>query len=121
MNIVNLLNTENYLKKDQFEKRKIFKKYILSDKKCKIGSSVICFEIETVVKNNFKYNDYVKGKKGCDLTIGKQYNILDHKEGKIKIEGDNGKKSWFTIVRFLYSLSIERKEKLDKLKKISDE
>ncbi len=44
MNIPNLLKNNIFLKKDQFEKRKILKSYILTDKKCKIGRKVICFE-----------------------------------------------------------------------------
>lgn len=121
MNIPNLLKNENFLKKDQFEKRKILSKYILTDKDCHIGRKVLCFEYETVVKQKFKYEDYVKGRKGCDVTIGKEYNILEHKEGKIKIESDSGKKSWFTLNRFLYPLNIERREKLEKLEILSNE
>jgi hypothetical protein len=109
------------LKKDQFEKRKILKSYILTDKKCKIGRKVICFETETVVKQKFKYDEYVKGRKSCDVTIGKEYSILDYKDGKIKIESDSGKKNWFTINRFLFTLNMERLEKLKKLKNISNE
>lgn len=121
MNVPNLLKNNIFLKKDQFEKRKILKKYILTDKNCKIGRKVICFETETVVKRKFKYDEYVKGRKSCDVTIGKEYSILDHKEGKIKIESDNGKKNWFTLDRFLYPLNIERREKLEKLKNLNNE
>jgi hypothetical protein len=117
------LKNEKFLKRDQFDKRKILERYILTDKNCSIGSSVICFENETIIneKNKYFYKHYGKPKQANSITIGKQYNILDHKEGKIKIESDNGKKFWFTINRFLHSLKIERREKLEKLKKISNE
>lgn len=123
MNIRNLLNNKNFLKKDQFDKRKILEKYILTDKNCHIGSSVLCFENETIIneKNKSFYKHYGCPKHANSITIGKEYKILEHKEGKIKIESDNGKKFWFTINRFLYSLSVERKEKLEKLKKLNNE
>lgn len=121
MNITNLLKNEIFLKKDQFEKRKILKKYILKDKDCIIGNELICFENEIVVKNKFNYEQYVKGHKISTVTIGKSYRILDYKNGKVKLQGDNGKKSYYTINRFIYCLALERKEKLEKLKKIYNE
>ncbi len=123
MNIRNILKNKKFLKKDQFEKREILKDYILTDNRCIIGSTVLCFENEVVVSDKSKsfYKYYGCPKHTNSITIGNQYKILDHKKGKIKVESDNGKKFWFTINRFLYSLNMERKEKLKKLKNISDE
>lgn len=121
MNIIELINSKNFLKLNQFRRRKILEKYILQNKDCKINSSVICFEKENIINERHKfYYKYGRAKKISTLTIGKQYKILDHKEDKIKIENDVGKKLWYTIDRFLYSLKIARKEKLEKLKYMSD-
>jgi hypothetical protein len=123
MNILELLNNKNFLKNDQFDKREILKKYILTDDRCIIGSEVICFENETIIsdKNKSFYKHYGNARRAHNITIGKLYKILEHKDGKIKIESDNGKKFWFTVNRFLYSLNMMRKDKLKKLKNISNE
>jgi len=111
------LNSQDFLEKDQFEKRKILKRCILTDKFCIIGKTVICFETERYCnENNKRYYD--PSIKGCNLTIGKSYNILDHNIGKIKVLNDNNKKVWCTIKRFIYSIKYERR---DKLKQIDNE
>ena len=120
MNVIQILNSKEYLNKDQFEKRKLLEEYILTDKDCKIGTNVLCFEKETIVSERNRYFYKQVGKHKCNVTIGKQYRILDHKESKIKIENDSGKKLWFSINRFLYYLKLERKEKLNKLKNESN-
>jgi predicted acyltransferase (DUF342 family) len=117
MNIRQTLQDKEFLKKDQFEKRDILKPHILIDKNCKIGSNVICFEIETFIKDKDKF--FHKGciiHKTSTLTIGEEYKILDHTEGKIKIKNNLGKNVWCTINRFLYySSKQERKEKLEQI------
>lgn len=122
MNIINLLNNENFLKIDQFERRKILKNYILTDKNCRIGVKVICFEKEIISNNKFFYNKSKNHKQVSTTTIGKIYEILAYKkEGLIKIENDGGIKRWYSIGRFLYLLQLERKEKLEKLQKLGYE
>jgi hypothetical protein len=113
-----LLNDKNFLKKDQFQKREIFKKYILTNKNCKIGTKIICFEKETLSNIKYFYNKINNHKQVHYITIGKEYQILDHKEGKVKILNDANKKCWCAIGRFLYSIQLERKEKLKKLQNI---
>lgn len=117
MNIHKLLSSKKYNLLDQFQRRKLLEKYILQNKDCKRGIKVLCFELETIIndKHKFFYKKY--GRKRKVLTIGKEYTIIDYKEGKIKIENDEGKKLWYTTDRFLYSLKIERREKLKKLNK----
>jgi hypothetical protein len=115
MNIHQLLHDKDFLKKDQFEKRDILEKYILSDQNCKIGISVLCFEKEIIFSANNRYFYKRYTRHICDVTIGKQYKILAHKKGKIKIENNSGRKLWFSINRFLFYLKLERKEKLDKI------
>lgn len=114
MNFDKILKNVKFLKKDQFERRRILENYILSDRDCKIGTHVLCFEKEIICDKRFFYNKS-NNHKLVELTVGKKYLILDHKPGKIKIVNDGGSKVWCTINRFLYSLQKERLEKLKKL------
>ena len=116
MDILNLVTSKPFQDKDQFERRKIVKDFILTEKDCKIGINILCFEKETMFdeKSRFFYKKYRKPK--CSVTVGKQYKILQYKDNKIKIENDKGKKLWFSMERFLYSIKLERKDKLLKLK-----
>jgi len=116
MDILKLVKSKPFSMKDQFQRRDMLAKYILTDKDCRIGSNVLCFEKETIVSDNSRYFYKRYGRHKCKVTVGKQYQILDHKEGKIKIENDEGRKLWFSIHRFLYYLKLERKEKIQKLK-----
>lgn len=121
MNIQEILQSKKFLDTDQFKKRNILKEYILTNNDCRIGTIVICFDTETICKDVNKYfYDYSKNKKLQTLTIGKEYKILNHTDGKIKIINDKGKNVWCAINRFVYSISIERKNKLNKLKNIVD-
>lgn len=116
MNVLALIVDEKFLKKDQFQKTKILEKYLLKEEYCKIGNAVICFENEIMVSSkSYSFYKQYGAKHISTLTIGKQYKILDYKEDKIKIENDHGNKLWYTIDRFVYSLQLERKEKLKKL------
>ena len=123
MNLIKLLNSKKFKKLDQFERRDLLKKYILQDKECKIGLKVLCFQEEFLIgeKNKWMYKKYTKQKTVKNVSVGSQYEIIDYKDGKIKIENDESKKLWYTIDRFLYSLKIERKEKLKKLNECQTE
>lgn len=119
MNIQKLLKNKKFLNTSQFYKREVLDKYILKEENCKIGTKIICFETETIVseKNKFFYKQ-VTIKKVKTLTIGKEYEIIDvRNDGNIKIKNDNGHKLWYTTNRFLYSLKLERKAKLEKINK----
>lgn len=115
MNILELITSKSFQDIDQFERRKQVKNFILTKKDCKIGTSIICFEKETIYSEKSRYFYKKYGKPKCNVTVGKEYKILDIKSDKIKIENDKGKKLWFSIDRFLYSIKIERKNKLLKL------
>lgn len=123
MNITELLSSKKFLKKDQFQRKKQLDKYILQDKQCKIGLKVLCFQQETLIgeKNKWMYKKYGNQKVVTTVSVGTQYEIIDYKKGKIKIINDEGNKLWYTIDRFLYSLQLERKEKLKKLKSCQTE
>lgn len=117
MNIFELIVNKKFLKKDQFQKSKILDKYLLTEEYCKKGNFVICFEVEVLVNSkNYYYYKRCGAKKISTLTIGKKYEIIDYKNGKIKIINDEGNKLWYAIGRFIFSLQLERKEKLKKLK-----
>lgn len=119
MSIIELVQSEKFKKIDQFEKRKCINKYILTESNCKIGSNVLCFELETICQNRYYYN---RGSniKIQNMTIGKFYKILDYKNYKVKMINDIGVEHWYTIKRFLGSLHFERSEKLKNLKYVSD-
>jgi len=118
MNITELLKSDDFLNTDQFYKRRKLKKYILEYKDCKIGLNVLCFDDEVIIleKNRFFYNKSKNKKKIKTLSIGKEYVIIECKEGTIQIKNDNGHKLWYTPNRFLLSLKMERKQKLEKIK-----
>ncbi len=111
------LNNPEFLEKDQFEKRKILKRSILSDKYCVIGKTYICFDNENYCSDRKYYNP----SSHCNLTIGKSYEILDHKIGKIKILNDQNRKFWSTINRFMYSVKYERRDKLKNISRSGDD
>lgn len=120
MNIQKLLNNKIFLNTSQFYKREVLDKYILKEENCKIGKKVICFETEYILseENKFFYKQSTI-KKVKTLTIGKEYEIIDiRNNGNIKIKNDNGNKLWYTPNRFLYSLKLERKAKLEKINKL---
>ena len=108
------LNNPDFLGKDQFEKRKILKRCLLSDKYCVVGKTYICFDNETYCSDK---RFYYHSSNHCGLTIGKSYEVFSHKPGKIKILNDNNKYVWTTINRFMYSIKYERKDKLKKISK----
>jgi len=112
MKLQQWLNSAYFLEKNQFEKRELLKGSILTDNYCNIGNNVTCFDTEPYCsKMNERF--YSKSSnKSCDLTIGKSYEILDHRKGKIKISNDSNKIVYVTIHRFMYSIKYERKEKL---------
>ena len=118
MNITELLSSKKFENLDQFERNDLLNKYVLQDKQCKIGLKVLCFQKEVLIgeKNKWTYKKYAKPKVVSTVTVGTQYEIIDYKQGKIKIINDEGGKLWYTIDRFVYSLQLERKEKLKKLK-----
>lgn len=121
MNIIELIKNEDFLKNDQFEKIRILKNHILTEEYCKIGNPVICFENEIMVsKSSYSFYKQYGIKNISTLTIGRKYNILDYKDRKkmIKIENDEGNKLWYTINRFLYSVQLERKEKINKINNV---
>jgi len=110
---------ENFLDSDQFQRRKLLSNYILNDSESRIGRTVICFERETIIseKNKNYHNKQTLINNAIrTLTVGKEYKIIDQKEHRVKVENDNGKKLWYTIDRFIFSLKTERKEKLKNLK-----
>lgn len=116
MNLIKKIKSKNFQNKDQFQKREIIGKHILTNDFCKIGSSVLCFELESIVdKKSIFFYTKDKVRKTNNLTIGIFYQILDHKEGKIKIKNDKGQKLWYSIYRFIRSLAFERKEKILKI------
>lgn len=113
MNVIKLVKSKSFKEKDQFQKRDLVKNYMLQEESCHIGSRVMCFEIEPIVKDRdrFFYSRYGI-KKVKNMTIGKFYTILEYKNKKIKLLNDIDKPHWFTINRFLYTLKLERKDKL---------
>jgi hypothetical protein len=117
MNLIKILSSKKFERLDQFEKNKLLNKYILQDKDCKIGLKVLCFQKEVLMdeKNKWMYKKYGKQKVVTTISVGTQYTVIDYKEGKIKIINNEGKNMWYTIDRFLYSLKLERKEKLKKI------
>jgi len=117
---------EEFLKKDQFEKRELLFRFMLTEKNCKIGNKVFCFETEPICADKSKYfynSRQSKNNQIKSITIGKGYEILDYDsdKGTIKILNDNGKKMWYHIKRFIYDLKIERKEKLERLNSLDDD
>ena len=114
---ISIMNNELFSKLNQFERKNLLKEHILTDTNCKIGTNIMCFESEIIVEDKNKYF-YRYVKKVKSITVGKYYQIIDHKEGKIKILNDFQKNVWYTIDRFLYSIKFERKEKLKKLKNL---
>jgi hypothetical protein len=118
MNIKELLNSDDFFKKSQIERLHLVENFKLTEKNCKIGNYVLCFENEAFANDYsklfIKYYNF-KPKKIKSIKIGSKYLILDYKDRKIKIINDLGKKHWYSIDRFLYSLKIERKEKLKNL------
>jgi hypothetical protein len=118
MNIFETIKSEEFKDMNQFQRKKLFNNFILQDKDCKIGAKVICFQHEILIseKNKWSYKQYgSKRKKIKTVTIGNFYEILKIKDGKISILNDIGHKTWFTTDRFLYSIKMERKEKLKKI------
>ena len=118
MNIKELLNSDDFFKKSQIERLHLVENFKLIEKNCKIGNCVLCFENEAFANDYsklfIKYYNF-KPKKIKSIKIGSKYLILGYKDRKIKIINDLGKKHWYSIDRFLYSLKIERKEKLKNL------
>lgn len=116
MNVVELITDKKFIKKDQFQKAKILEKYILTEEYCKNGNIVICFENEIIISaKSYTFYKQYGAKHISTLTIGKEYKIIEYKDKQIKIINDQGNKLWYTINRFIYSLQLERKEKLKKL------
>lgn len=122
MNILKTINSENFKKLNQFEKRKLVQKHILIEKFCQIGTYAICFDLETICDEKNMYF-YLKAKPHLvnNITIGKLYKILKYKNNKIKLENDIGKSHYYSIKRFIRTLKLERKLKLLKLKQTTDE
>jgi len=118
MNIIERIKSKDFLKLDQFAKRKEVKHCLLKVNDCKNGTKVLCFEdgalIDEKYRSYFKFKGITPSTK-VHLTIGKTYTIIDSKENKIKLQGDNGFINWFSIKRFVFTLKIERKEKLKKI------
>jgi hypothetical protein len=123
MNITKLLSSKKFENLDQFERNDLLNKYVLQDKQCKIGLKVLCFQKEVLLgeKNKWMYKKYTKPKVVTSVSVGTEYEVIEHKEGKIKIINDKGNKLWYTIDIFFYSLKLERKEKLKKLKSCQTE
>jgi hypothetical protein len=118
MNLITILSSKEFERLDQFERNELLNRYILQDKDSKIGLKVLCFQKEVLIgeKNKWMYKKYSKQKVVTTISVGIQYEVIDFKEDKIKIINDEGKNMWYTIDRFLYSLQLERKEKLKKIK-----
>lgn len=120
MNIVERIKSKDFLKLDQFTKRKEVNHCMLKINDCKIGLKVLCFEDGTLIdekyRSYFKFRGFSPTAK-VHLTIGKTYIIIDKKEDKIKLKGDNDYINWFSIKRFVFTLKLERKEKLKKIEK----
>jgi len=124
----NLIFSDDFQKKEFYEKRRIIKDFLLDSKPIEIGDEALCF-------HDLKLDDEGRGSKwflsGNDtheklksVTFKKFYKILDTKDDNevlIKIEGDTGRKTWIQANRFLSTNSVLtylRKEKLEKLKKL---
>jgi hypothetical protein len=114
MGIVEQITEEVFIKKSYTQKRKLVSKYLLIKENCRKDIKVICFENKSI-HDNFYFNGFKHNIKPVEITIGKIYIVLDTNYDQIKIENDSGKKLWYTMNRFLYSLKLERKEKITKL------
>jgi len=111
-------------RKNQIERRLFLTDHIADNKYCKMGVCVICFETEPMEPdaNLWWYQNGYKPRRtdveDAKLTIGKKYIILavNNVKKMIKVENDIGNKKWYSMKRFLYTLKLERAEKLKKLK-----
>lgn len=115
------LNNPYFLEKDQFEKRELLKGSLLTDSYCNVDTMVMCFDTEPYCPDKSKQFYSKSTKKGCDLTIGKSYKILEHKKGNIKVLNDSNKNVFVTIHRFIYSVRYERKTKLNQIVKSEED
>jgi len=117
MDLIKKINSQEVRSKTQIERRRMLKDKILQRSQSRIGLSVICFENEGIESDQtFMYKrafiPYKTIPKKVPLTIGKFYTILEIKKDEIKVKNDLGKKVWYTIKRFLYTIKYERCEKL---------
>ena len=116
---------KNFINKNQIEKRKILEEHLLNEKTAKKGIKVLCFEDREVEpdQNLYIYQIFKKKNKTytpnlstcVGITIGKYYEVLDIKPGEIKILNDLGHNKWYRHKRFIYSLKMERSEKIKKI------
>lgn len=119
MSVIALVNSKKFKKKNQFRKRELVREHILKEENCKIGLNVMCFEIETIVSDNYQwsYDRIHKNYRKCiqNMTIGGYYKIINFGKNKVKLENDIGVSHWYSVNRFLNSIQMERQEKLYKL------
>lgn len=116
MNVYSILNSKDFLSKNQFERREIVKNNILEESDCKKGLTIVCFENEILSSSLYFYNKSTVHDV-CHLTIGNEYEILDYdkKRKLIKVKNDIDLNMWTTYKRFIFTLTHLRKEKIKKL------
>lgn len=119
MNVYDVINSKDFLSKNQFERREIAKNNIIKVSDCKIDMVILCFENE-ILSNSIIFYNKTSVHETCNFTIGKEYVIIDcdKKRNLIKLKNDKGLNVWTTYKRFIYPLIYLRKEKLKKLNKI---
>lgn len=116
MNVYNILKSSKFTSLSQFERRNIVKDVILNEKDCIINTTITCFENEILSSSVYFYNK-ATAHDVCDLTIGKEYKIIDYNKKRklIKIKNDSGLFVWTTYKRFVLTISNNRKMKLLKI------
>ena len=63
-----ILNTKDFLSKNQFERREISKNYIINESDCKKDLIIICFENEILSSSPYFYNKS-NVHNVCNLTV----------------------------------------------------
>lgn len=114
--ILFLVRNDDFKRIDQFHKRDLIGDNILTKDICTIGIDVLCYDLEAYCdkKNRYFYNKQTTHTTKY-LTIGKFYKVINQKEDKIKIINDKGHKKWYHMRRFIYSLRLERRDKIKKI------
>ena len=132
---------EEFLKKDQFEKRELLSRFILTYKNCKIGNKVFCFETEPICADKYKYfydSQRNKNNQIKSITISSSFYQTFQLTGNtsVQIGNKNSNDAGYVYVPYIMieapatingmnirewqieQLRKERKEKLEKLKNL---
>lgn len=113
--MINMLRSKKFYNLYFQQKKDKLDRYLLKYPNYKIGDDILCFE-DRQLNFDIRFANNGKPEKQISFTVGKIYNILDKKNNKIKIKGDQDKLVWTTTERFLGN-KVLRKIKLEKLEK----